>query len=161
MKRLLVLPVLLLTLLVGNPAFSADFQKGSDAYNKKDYATALREWTPLAVQGDAKAQSVLGWMYRKGLGVPQNHKTAVKWFTLAAKQDFADAQSNLGAMYDKGRGVLQDYVRAHIWFNIAASQGGKTAIENRDIVAKRMTPTQLEKAQDLARACVKKNYKGC
>ena len=65
-------------------------------------------------------------------------------------------------MYDKGRGVLQDYVRAHMWFNIAASQGGKTATENRDIVAKRMTPSQIEKkAQDFARECVKKNYKGC
>ena len=31
MNRLLILPVLLLTLLVGNPAFSADFQKGLTA----------------------------------------------------------------------------------------------------------------------------------
>ena len=59
MKRLLILPVLLLTLLVGNPAFSADFQKGAAAYESGDYATALREWTPLAEQGDADAQSTL------------------------------------------------------------------------------------------------------
>ena len=48
MNRLLILPVLLLTLLVGNPAFSADFQKGAAAYKSGDYATALREWKPLA-----------------------------------------------------------------------------------------------------------------
>jgi hypothetical protein len=52
MKRLLILPVLLLTLLVGNPASSADFQKGLDAAERGDYATALREWTPLAEQGN-------------------------------------------------------------------------------------------------------------
>jgi hypothetical protein len=51
MNRLLILPVLLLTLLVGNPAFSADFQKGLTAYNSGDFATALREWEPLAEQG--------------------------------------------------------------------------------------------------------------
>ena len=51
MNRLLILPVLLLTLLVGTPAFSADFQKGVTAYDSGDYATALREWTPLAEQG--------------------------------------------------------------------------------------------------------------
>ena len=49
MKRLLILPVLLLTLLVGNPASSADFQKGLDAAQSGDYATALREWTPLVL----------------------------------------------------------------------------------------------------------------
>ena len=32
---------------------SADFQKGLDAYKKGDYATALREWKPLAKQGNA------------------------------------------------------------------------------------------------------------
>ena len=56
MKKLLILPVLLLTLLVGNPAFSADFYKGTTAYFSGDYATALREWTPLAEQGDVDAQ---------------------------------------------------------------------------------------------------------
>ena len=56
MNRLLILPVLLLTPLVGNPAVSADYQKGFDAFKRGDYATALREWTPFAEQADAKAQ---------------------------------------------------------------------------------------------------------
>jgi hypothetical protein len=43
MNRLLILPVLLLTLLVGNPAFYANFQKGLTAAQSGDYATALRE----------------------------------------------------------------------------------------------------------------------
>ena len=86
MNRLLILPVLLLTLLVGNPAFSADFQKGLTAYESGDYATALREWKPLAEQGDAFAQYNIGLMYEIGDGVPQDDKTAVKWFRLAADQ---------------------------------------------------------------------------
>ena len=163
MNRLLILPVLLLllTLLVGNFAYSTDFKWGYTAYQNGDYATALREWKPLAEQGDASAQNNLGVMYKNGYGVPQNDKTAVKWYTLAAEQGDAFAQTNLGAMYGNGTGVIQDNVYAHMWWNIAASSGDKTATKNRDIVAKRMTPSKLETAQKLARDCVRKKYKGC
>ncbi|MEK9947016.1 MAG: tetratricopeptide repeat protein, partial [Alphaproteobacteria bacterium] len=159
MNRLLILPVLLLTLLVGTPAFSADFQKGLTAYDSGDYATALREWKPLAEQGDADAQFNLGLMYNNGQGVPQDYKTAVKWYRLAAKQGLSNAQYNLGFMYATGTGVIQDNVYAHMWWNIAASSGNKDAVKNKDIVAGKMTPSQLEKAQDLARECVRKKYK--
>ena len=36
-------------------SWSADLQKGLTAYQRGDYATALREWTPLAEQGSADA----------------------------------------------------------------------------------------------------------
>ena len=49
---------------------STDFQKGATAYGNGDYAAALREWTPLAEQGNARAQTNLGWMYENGNGVP-------------------------------------------------------------------------------------------
>jgi TPR repeat protein len=161
MKHILILPVLLLTLLVGTPAFSADFQKGFTAYESGDYATALRELEPLAKQGLAAAQYNLGFMYAKGQGVPQDYKTAVKWWRLSAEQGLAAAQSNLGLMYDHGTGVLQDYVRAHMWFNIAAISGNKVASKNRDLVAGKMNSNQIETAQKLARECVRKKYKGC
>ena len=48
MKRWIFLPVLFLALLAGSTAFAADFQKGLDAALKDDFATALREFTPLA-----------------------------------------------------------------------------------------------------------------
>ena len=82
MKRLLILPVLLLTLLVGNSAFSADFQKGLDAAESGDYATALREWTPLAEQGDANAQYNLGVMsvgYPWNTNIPSNHTNITQY----------------------------------------------------------------------------------
>ena len=89
MNRLLILPVLFFTLLVGTPAFSADFDKGWTAYKRGDYATALRIWTPLAKQGNAGAQVWLGAMYEDGTGVTQDDKTAVKWWRLAAEQGSA------------------------------------------------------------------------
>ncbi len=50
---------LILTLTLAAPA-QAGFKEGRAAYMRGDYATALREWRPLAEQGDLKAQSSLG-----------------------------------------------------------------------------------------------------
>ena len=54
-------------------------------------------------------------------------------------------------MYVKGLVVLQDYTLAHMWWNISGSNGNKDAIENRSIVEKKMSPQQIEKAQEMAR----------
>jgi TPR repeat protein len=163
MRKLTVTLCLTLTILLGSAGVSesADFQKGSIAYESEDYVTALREWTPLAEQGDAIVQYILGQMHRKGKGVPQDYKTAVKWYTLAAKQGNANAQYNLGLMYAKGHGVHLDYVYAHMWGSIAAFNGNNNGGRLRDIVVKRMTLADLSTAQKLARECVHKKYEGC
>jgi len=110
------------------------------------------KWYRLAAeQGVAEAQHNLGVMYEKGEGVPQDIKEAEKWYRLSAEQGFASAQTNLGLMYERGHGVPQDYVFAHMWWNLAASNGHERAVENRDIVEERMTPSQKERAQQLAR----------
>ena len=44
-----------------------------------------------------------------------------------------------------------------MWFNIAAALGDKEAKENRDIVAKKMTPADISKAQKLAREWMEKH----
>ena len=127
----------------------------------QDYKEAVKWYRLAAEQGNAGAQNNLGHAYFNGRGLTQDYKEAVKWFRLAAVQANADAQASLGAMYGNGQGVLQDLVYAHMWANIGASNGAQNAAKNRDLNASKMTPSQLEKAQDLARACVKKNYKGC
>ncbi len=138
-----------------------DFNKGVAAYESGDFATALGEFRPLAEQGDADAQYNLGVMYEKGRGVPQDDKIALKWFTLSAEQGYARAQNNLGVMYYNGEGVIKDNVYAHMWGNIAASNGLEKAVEFRDWVGEKMTPSQLETSQRIAGECVRKQYKGC
>jgi hypothetical protein len=170
MKRLLVLLVLLFSLLVANPVAAAVtktdlaahnmYLKGWFSYNKADYATALKVWEPLALQGFAQAQILLGTMYAKGQGVAQDHKVAIKWYKLAAEQGYADAQSNLGAIYDKGHeGVPRDHVRAHMWWNIAVLQGYEAARKSLDRVEEKMSSAQLETARGLAREWVQKYWK--
>ena len=152
---------LLLSIVLSPLSWSADFEKGSIAARNGDFATALREWTPLAEQGNASAQYNLGQIYRRGDGVPQDYKTEVKWYTRAAEQGNATAQYNLGVMYEEGNGVLQDDVYAHMWWNIAASNGDEDSSKSRNQVAEIMTTEQIAEAQKLARECVAKNYKGC
>ena len=113
--------VLLIVCLVV-PAW-ADFQAGMDANNREDYATALREWRPLAEKGDALAQYNLGVLYRKGRGVPQDDVQARGWYAKAAAQGQAKAQFNLGTLYFNGEGVPKDYQQALRWFRLAADQG--------------------------------------
>ena len=153
--------LLFFTLLGAVSAFGADFDKGLAAAEAGDYATALREWKPLADQGNAVAQTNLGVMYGNGHGVPQDYKEAMRWYRLAADLGSAVAQSNLGVMYANGTGVPQDAAAAYMWFNIAAASGHKRATENRDKLTQTMTPSQIEEGQKLTRACVAKNYKGC
>ncbi len=131
----------------------AGFDEGTAAYQRGDYATALREFRPLAEQGAADAQFNLGVMYFKGRGVPQVHAEAVKWYRKAAEQGVAKAQYNLGHMYSYGLGVPQDQVQAHMWFSLA--DAGK----HRDYVASLMTPEQIAEAQRLAREWKRKRKK--
>jgi uncharacterized protein len=123
----------------------------------QDYKEAVKWYTKAAEQGQAEAQYSLGLMYSEGLGVTQDYKEAVNWYRKAAEQGYAKAQFNLGIMYDIGLGVTQDYKSAHMWYNIAAASGSSTAVESRDLIAKEMTPSQIEKAQDMAREWMAKH----
>ena len=96
---------------------------------------------------------VFGDDFQDGVDAYQkkDHKEAVKWYRLAAEQWIAQAQFNLGVMYDKGQGVPQDKLFAHMWWDLAGSKGNKNAIKNRNIIVKKMSPSQIEKAQEMAR----------
>ena len=126
------------------------------AYQRGDYATTIRELRPLAEQGVAEAQFLLGVMYDKGQGVPQDYAEAVGWYRKAAEQGYAKAQYNLGVMYGNGEGVPQDEAQAYMWFKLASStfppgENRNIAVKSHDTVAKMMTPAQIAEAQKLAR----------
>jgi uncharacterized protein len=97
------------------------------SYDRGDYATALRLARPLADQGNAVAQFILGVMYDSGKGVLQDDAEAMKWYRKAADQGESNAQCNLGTMYLTGQGVLQDYPEAMKWYRKAAAQGNANA----------------------------------
>jgi len=87
MKRPTATICLTLTVLLGSAgvSWSGDFRKGYAAYQSKNYATSLREWTPFAKRGNVEAQSNLDIMYENGRGFPKDLKTAVKLYRLAVE----------------------------------------------------------------------------
>lgn len=97
------------------------------AFLEGNYAKAANLYRPLAEQGDAEAQLILGTIYDVGLGVPQDYREAVKWYRLAAEQGYAKAQSKLGSMYDIGMGVPQNSKEAAKWWRLAAENGDASA----------------------------------
>jgi TPR repeat protein len=56
------------------------------AYNRSDYGTAIGLLRPLANQGNADAQNILGTMYDYGHGVVRDHAEATRWYLLSAGQ---------------------------------------------------------------------------
>ncbi len=118
----------------------------------EDDREAVKWFRRAAEQGDAGAQNNLGLMYDNGKGVPEDDREAVKWLRRAAEQGNASAQFNLGLMYDNGEGVPEDYVRAYAWTNLAAAQGHDGADKNKDSLRRRMTSSQIARAQELSHA---------
>jgi TPR repeat protein len=110
-----------LLLLVGLAApASAGMEEGVAAYQRGDYATAIREFKPLAGKGDAKAQFHLGEIHGQGRGVKRDLEEAARWYRQAAMQGHGEAQAVLGGLYAADLGVPRDFGRAYYWLIIAA-----------------------------------------
>jgi len=125
---------------------------------QQDDRKALKWFRLAANQHDAVAEFNLGVMYADGQGVPQDNTEAENWYRQAADQGDARAEYNLGLWYARGLGGSPDYVRAHMWFNLAASHFPESAvserslaINNRDVVAGKMTSAKIAEAQRRAR----------
>ena len=194
LKRLLLAASLCCLVATAN---AVPFEDALNAEVKGDYKQALKIYRALAAQGDAAAQSRIGYMYQEGNGVTRNYQEALKWFRLAAAHDVeakimlgikyerggngfikdykealrwyslaaeqgdARAQNYLGYMYYLGRGVPRDNVRAHMWFNLSKASGNGYDEEAMEHPEREMTPQQIEKAQEMARKCQERNFKGC
>lgn len=127
----------------------------------QDYSEELRLLSPLANKGDPSAQYHIGLMYLNGDGVPQNFKTAFRWINKAATiKQYSKAQFLLATLYYNGQGVSKDNILAYAWTDLAVSNATNRFsadsfsrpiyIDQRNIIAKQLTPQQLDKAQDIA-----------
>lgn len=137
--------------LAAGPVLAGPLEDGDSAFARKDYATALKLWRPLATGGNASAQYNLGFMYANGQGVPKDDQQAVYWYRKAADQGDEFAQFNLGVRYFKGRGVPKDDQQAYFWWLLASVGGDADSVKNRDLIESRLTPLQRAAAQADAR----------
>jgi len=109
------------------------FSKANDqinalgAYNRGDFTTAMRVFRPLADQGQALGEYLIGLMYANAQGVPENYSEALKWLQKAAEQGEPKAQFSVGLIYFKGLGIPRNYAEASKWYRRSADQGNATA----------------------------------
>src|SRR5258705_8816858 len=70
----------------------------------------------------------------------------------AAEAGDAEMQFELGELYEFGFGMAQNHIPALAWYILAAEQGNQKAVKRRDALKSRMTPQQIEEAQNQAQS---------
>ena len=96
---------------------------GLAAFEAKDYLNAFRLLKPIADQGDAEAQCLIGNMYQLGLGLERNVLEAVKWYKKSANQGYSVASNNLAEIFMVGdQGVAIAPAEAEKWYQKARKQ---------------------------------------
>ena len=106
-------------------AFPPDLAIG--AYQRGWFLTAFSLALDRAKEGDAAAQTLLGVLLSRGLGVKQDIPAAADWDELAGKAGDAEALYALGRFYVEGQGVKQDAAAAFDLFRQAAEKGHAVA----------------------------------
>ncbi|BAE51044.1 trypsin-like peptidase domain-containing protein [Paramagnetospirillum magneticum] len=106
----------------------AGYDEGLTAYQKRDWTSAIREFRPLATQGNAAAQARLGHMLFEGLGGTRDDVEALKLLNAAAASGDSLAQYWLGSAYFNGRAVPKDISQALVWFGRSADKGQPEAL---------------------------------
>lgn len=93
------------------------------AFQRGYYLTAVELAEPLANLGDPAAQTLLGEIYSRGLGVARNLKEAARWYKAAATAGNSEAQFRYAMMLIEGSAVKQDEAQARDLMKAAAEAG--------------------------------------
>jgi len=101
----------------------ATWVRGNALFDRRDYRGAMAVYQEAAALGDPRAMTVLGTMYREGLGVGIDKRQAAQWYERAAKGGSRAARFSLGDMLESGEGVPRDVRRAAQLYEESARQG--------------------------------------
>ena len=123
------------------PQTAATSDAAFGAYQRGYYLSALRIAEPLANLGDAAAQTLLGEIYLRGLGVRQDDAEAARWYKVAADSGIPQAQFRYAMMLIDGEGVEQDTDAARELMRQAADAGDPLAAFNYGQMLIRASPT--------------------
>ncbi len=95
MRWKIVAALLLTSALLAPPAV-AGLAEGEAAFARRDWRTAARELQPLAEQGNARAQYLMGGIALQGASPGQTDEAgAIAWYRKAAAQGLPEAQRDL------------------------------------------------------------------
>ncbi|WP_429067741.1 tetratricopeptide repeat protein [Aeromonas bestiarum] len=98
------------------------------AWRTGHFDEATRIWSPLAEQGQPRAQALMGWSHEVGRGSEQDISRAITLYRQAAQAGDAFGQYRLGEVYLRGAGVKRDLRQAFHWMELAARNGDVPAM---------------------------------
>ena len=81
----------------------------------------------MAAEGDSTAQTALGLLHERGIGIARDPALALVWYRRAATQGDALAEFHIGSLYERGEGVARDYGEAAKWYQRASDRGNASA----------------------------------
>jgi hypothetical protein len=110
-------------LVCSHTVLAQSYEDGRSAYIQGNYIRAYELLLPLAEEGNAEAQKILGIMYDYGHGVEKDQERALEWYLRAASQGQVSVQYQVGAKYFRGEGTYRNYEEAAIWWERAANGG--------------------------------------
>ena len=87
--------MLAMQILTSPGAVAGPWEDGMASYNRGDYVPAIKVFRAMATQGNARAQSLLGVMYRRGQGVIHSPVHAFLWLSRAASRGDSRAKTEL------------------------------------------------------------------
>lgn len=99
-----------------------------DFHDSGDFDKAFALCLPVAKEGFAPAQNLMGVLYANGRGVEKDINAAIEWYKKAAASDYRAALFNLGRIYDMGQDVPRDLEQAHHWHLKAAKAGNSKSM---------------------------------
>jgi hypothetical protein len=145
------------------------FLEASKDFKEGRLDVAAQKFLIGANQGDSASQSMMGALYKAGQGVPENKREAFKWYKKAALQGTTIAQYEVAVAYFGGIGAKEDKFKSYMWANIAVAGLNETfdasTKELFNLVKSasrlRLTPKQIEEANELSFQCVNTNFKVC
>lgn len=83
-------------------AQAGEYEDGMTAYRARDYQRARMLWTPLAMQGQRRAQVSLARMLERGEGGSPDLGGALGWYKQAAEQNHAESQYRVAMAHAYG-----------------------------------------------------------
>ncbi|MBS4694066.1 sel1 repeat family protein [Aeromonas allosaccharophila] len=98
------------------------------AWRTGHFDEATQIWSPLATQGQPRAQALMGWSHEVGQGSEQDIHQAISLYRQSAQAGDPFGQYRLADAYLRGAGVKRDLLQAFHWMDLAARNGDVPAM---------------------------------
>lgn len=153
-----LLALLALVLLTAGCSEPPSFEEAERIFERGDMSSSITAYTPIADQGDYRAQLRLGWIYLQK-GEHQNLQKSAAYFQKAAEAGDPDALWHIGHRYMTGQGLPENSALAEKYLlQSAAADNPDAMVTLGHLYSQRLTTSANAATALLAKGWFKKAY---